>query len=765
MIGAALTGNLAFNYTLTGTQQSLTVSKRTIRSVSRTTSGTYGTALADLLSLDGILFNDAVLPTIQIGNQSVTLNPTAGGYGIGLVTYDIGTYTYSVGLTGKDVGNYVLGPDATGPLRIAPKPIPYKTADFAMQYGGISMPVCAVEGCDLATYRLTNPGGAITFDGVIAQDAAAVQGSTVLLNGKGGTTYTERTAVGAYLQIVTGLTGAKSSNYVLANTGSTAGTLTINPLAVRATVAEGGRIYNGSLTAPFETVGTPGKVTVQISQSINGFIAGDDVSVALGIFDNNGTAYAGAVETIPVGDYTIRPLGLQGADASNYRFLPYGLSYNRGSQAGTFKVSNIDLFNFGFLSGNYVPYTPPVTVTTAPVVSLSTHATSSSSSSTDIGATSYATRGTADASAGVTLTTGPVNTSATVSATASGLASFSPLGVYTGGQAAAGATISVQAGPVTVSYTAGANAAGAFTIDPLSTTPSIMLDGLVRVGQTGAVGVAGGMNGVSGSASVQGSVFSEARINNDLGFDGTTVKLAMEYFVGGGASVGTTVGVSMGGVGASLGVTVYSPGSLYIGARSVSDYHDGVFTIGFDFGIAIGIGGLNLSPKLSFDTTEIIATADSISNAVLYTFTGKDNGCYSTCQKAKADAAAAKIIQDKFDKARVMFADAGNKPSYDLINYLAANPDAAQKVANTDTGGLKAALKTYGDVPNQLNDVVSQQQALVAKIKANPNGISLADMQQATALRAQEASLIAKVSALGGQISVKDGQLVMAKKA
>lgn len=538
------------------------------------------------------------------------------------------------------------------------------------------------------------------------------------------------------------------------------GTLTINPVWALATVTSGGRIYNGSLTAGFQTVGTPGEVSVRISNASDGagFVAGDDVSTSLAIYDANGQAYGGTVGTIAVGDYSIRPVGFQGARAANYRLAP-------ASQSGTFQVSNADLFNFGFLSGNYVPYVPPSAVTTSPAVSLATNVSSGSTSSSDVGATSYATRGTANASAGVTLSTGAVNTSATASAAASGLASFSPLGVYTGGQASAGVTISVQAGPMTVSYTAGTSAAGAFTIDPLSTTPSIMLDGLVRAGQTGSVGVAGGIDGVSGNASVQGSVFTEARVNNDVGFDGSSVKLAMDYFVGGGASAGTTVGGAMGGVGAGLGVTVYSPGSLYIGARSVSDYHDGVFSIGFDIGISIGIGGLSLSPKLSFDTTEIVKTAEGIGNAVTYVFTGKDNGCYATCRKAKADAAAAKALQDKFDKARSMFADAGGKPTYDLINFIAANPDLEKKIAGNQTVfNLAKAVETYGDVPAQLNNVVAAQQALVAKIKANPAGITLTDMQQASQLRAEEASLIAKVNALGGQLSVQNGALVMAKK-
>jgi len=260
-------------------------------------------------------------------------------------------------------------------------------------------------------------------------------------------------------------------------------------------------------------------------------------------------------------------------------------------------------------------------------------------------------------------------------------------------------------------------------------------------------------NGVSGSVASTTSAFAEARSTTKIGVTDGTLTVGTQEWAGVGASTGVSGSVSGGGVTGSASVTVYSPGSLGLGATSTSGYSNGTLTLGFNLGVSIGIGGLQVAPSISFPVSPL-------ANAVSYVFTGSDNSCNSACQQA----AAAKALADKLDTAKKM---ASGGVSLALVSYLNANPDVvAAAQGGTDFGSRVLAndYNTYATVPAQLNSVVTQEQALITRLQSNPSSVSFADLQQAQSLRAQEASLITRTNQMGGKIAVTNGTIGLVPK-
>jgi hypothetical protein len=99
------------------------------------------------------------------------------------------------------------------------------------------------------------------------------------------------------------------------------------------------------------------------------------------------------------------------------------------------------------------------------------------------------------------------------------------------------------------------------------------------------------------------------------------------------------------------------------------------------------------------------------------------------------------------------------------MSYLQANPDVvanAQGKSDAVSQQINAAESLYGGVPAQLSSVFAQEQALVAKLKANPASVTPADMALASTLQSQEAALIGDATRLGAKITVANGQISMA---
>jgi filamentous hemagglutinin family protein len=187
--------------------------------VSASASGTYG----GTLSID----QSGVTATDQNGADALGLIDISG---IGLIG---GSTAAATTLT--DLGG-------TGVTVTAPR-------NYQIAYA----PVTAVINPAILTWSVANAGstygtlataGAASLSGFVGGDtASSVAGAVGVNNGQNAVTLAYNTAAGAYNETVTGLTGAKAADYVLAGTGDTTGTLTISPLAVTLT---GSKTYDGS---------------------------------------------------------------------------------------------------------------------------------------------------------------------------------------------------------------------------------------------------------------------------------------------------------------------------------------------------------------------------------------------------------------------------------------------------------------------------------------------------------------------------------------
>ncbi len=212
----------------------------------------------------------------------------------------------SVIADGNDGANYLVTlTPATGTITPAPlsTSLSYRVADAQSTYG------------TLATL------GAATLTGVVSGDVVA--GSVgVFTVGAVPVTLATNTPVGAYVEKVTGLTGAAASNYVVATSGNTDGVLTVNPLALTvAGTAVTRKTYDGTLLANL----TGGALT--------GVVAGDTISLTqAGSF---ASAHAGSGVAVSAG------YALTGAAAGNYTLTqPTGLTGDITPATLTASLSN-----------------------------------------------------------------------------------------------------------------------------------------------------------------------------------------------------------------------------------------------------------------------------------------------------------------------------------------------------------------------------------------------------------------------------------------
>jgi filamentous hemagglutinin family protein len=161
--------------------------------------------------------------------------------------------------------NYALVLDSAGRLTIDPLPLTYVVADANSIYGTI--PIL----------------GAATLSGVLAGDTVAP--TVGAFSGTTPVALTPRTPAGAYSEQVTALS---SPNYVIAASGNTPGTLTIDPLALTYAVA--------NATSTYGTTATLGAAT------LTGVLAGDMVDPTVGAF--SGTTPVAIGPRTPAGAYS-----------------------------------------------------------------------------------------------------------------------------------------------------------------------------------------------------------------------------------------------------------------------------------------------------------------------------------------------------------------------------------------------------------------------------------------------------------------------------
>jgi filamentous hemagglutinin family protein len=307
-LGVGASGSFAFNFGLQGgywvdlapVSLPLTVTQRHLTPTVSNGNTTYGSPLS-VVSLANIANGDAVAPVATLGGTTgVALQAQGGGFGFAPNT-SAGTTAFSLtGLAGSEASNYVLalGGTVAGTLVIAPKALTWGIASGASQTYGT-----------LPSTPLAQLSGVLPGDDVAAVPGLALNGTPVA--------YGARTPVGTYDAGVTGLGGASASNYTLAPTGNTVGTLTVSPKALAWSVA--------STTTTYGDGGSAG------AAQLAGVLAGDEVTGVVDVLAN-GTPFTPGTGT-HAGAYGEVVAGLGGAEAGNYVLA------STGNANGTYTVS------------------------------------------------------------------------------------------------------------------------------------------------------------------------------------------------------------------------------------------------------------------------------------------------------------------------------------------------------------------------------------------------------------------------------------------
>lgn len=754
---AYLTGSSRFNYTLADNfTGDLTIKPRPITVTANSKTYTYGDTLSDLITLSNPLGDD-LKPVVTINAHPQILSPSPNGSYSFDTILSVGSSQITVtGLTGADIGNYTFtNPGATGTITITPKPVTWSVADVTGYYSGRRP--CTALNC-VAAERLFDPGdlttGAVTFSGLVGNDSISAKVKLVGLDG-GVSDYAETTRVGTYFQVATELTGNNSANYSMASAGNTPGVMTITPVPVTYTVSGGGRLYQGDQVI---ALGTPGVVTVDIGRSTPGFLPGDDVRTGPVVLYQKGDLYTKGEPLFP-GLYLLEVLGITGADASQYKFIPYDYaSKGNTSHPGSLQVQDADVFDFSFIGGGSDPL---ATYNPAPpsgaVVKAYADAQAKAAASVNVGTikTTVSASAGADAKAGVSV--GAISLTVDANATTSALAQFGAKSIKVSAQVEAAVSVTLAAGPAYITYGADAQAGGNAKVS-LSLKPEVKLNALAKTEVTETVGLQGDLGGgVDGKASTQAALFVEARTNNEMVLDplGGTLTVKTQEFVGVGASAGGTVGLSGGGVGGDASATVYSPGSLYIGSTTSSGFDDGKLNLGFSLGLAIGIGGVNLGVNLSIDTTGIQSAGKEFASQ-LTSGLMNSSSCDNVCQAQQNTTAATKKIDALYS---------GGDQGINMILAIQAKPDVVS-TANFNAGELyniQRKLSEYQNITQRISDLVYEEFELTARMSSNPSSITAADLTEAASIRSRELSLAREASsAWGAKLSIKNGTITMA---
>ena len=278
---SGLTGAAASNYVLAtsgNTIGALTINQKALTWSVADASSIYGTtAIPGAAALTGVVQGDTIGGNVTVSQAgtpvSLAFNTAAGAYQESVS-----------GITGAAASNYVLATtgNTVGALTINQKVLTWSVANATSTYGTQATP------------------GAVPLPGVVQGDTI---GGNVAVS-QAGTPVSLRfnTAAGTYQESVSGLTGAAASNYVLATSGNTAGTLTINQKALTWAVADASSIYG--------TTATPG------AASLNGVIEGDIIGGNVAV-SQAGTPVSLTFNTA-AGAYQESVSGLTGTAASNY---------------------------------------------------------------------------------------------------------------------------------------------------------------------------------------------------------------------------------------------------------------------------------------------------------------------------------------------------------------------------------------------------------------------------------------------------------------
>ena len=521
-------------------------------------------------------------------------------------TYDVFVPGSTV-LTGVHAGNYQLPANMQGTQWVVkPRVINYSVGNTTRQYGNY-------EGCSNYQCPFSVPAtklGSVSYSNVLRADdlfqfktidAVIENIGLIAATGEKGTSalITSNTPVGTtYIQV---LDSINDNNYVLAKSGNQAGLLQIVPKFL--TYSTSSAFYMPGIGL----VGTPGTTTV------NGINGGEQVTPVVSITDPQGRANAD-LKTLIAGRYYFRVVGFTGRDAGNYQVMPLVSNYEQND------IGSLDVFADTRLGMNFIPTVnlpaslpilPIVVHPTLPVndknmtfprVDDTTDSRGIRSAETTTTSTITTTSVSATADVGATTDTGTTVGGVTIGAGASGNANAgcNVAGCTAGVSGNANTSVELSADDkLKLEADAYAKVKAGLSMSGVEVSATTVAQVAVEVGGSRNVSGAGAVNYGVIAAAVSGAQAKGVASWND-GFTFTTGAQ-----VGVGVSAGATAGIS-GSVGsASVGPSIYSPGS-FGGQFSFSPgYSDGTLSVSMNLGAQIGLGGLNLNINLSLNLKPI----------------------------------------------------------------------------------------------------------------------------------------------------------------
>ena len=590
-------------------------------------SSIYGNT-ATLGALPGVLFNDDI--GLRTGGTAAmpSLRLTIGTDGALGYTgrLDVGSYDYSVAtdaLVGSKSGNYrvaALANGATlaaGQLTVAPRELLYAVNNASGQYGNYK--ACELVGC--YPWQVGIDYGRVNFEKLLADDQ--VGGTVALLDFKGGAIVPldSKTAVGPYLQVVTGLTGTSAKNYKIADTGSVPGLMTITPAWLSYSTS------NGVYVPGLGLVGSPGVPTLR---GADGALSGPEVFALVTARERSTGREVTDFTQLKIGTVEFRVTALFGKDAGNYRVLPDGFL---GAGFAINEIGGLEVFADSRLGMNLVGVAP---IPTPPAVMPPPNAVgvpgviggvspgargaivigggTTADAGVDVNLTNVTVTAGAEVSVDASVDLGGATLAAQASATVDALARFGVTGVRIEAEAGAQLAVSLEFGPGHISYGAQGEASAVLKLD----RNGVAVTADASAGLYADAGLAGSLGGAgTGNIDFTAGTFAFARSQNQYGLVDGALTLSSEQRVGVGASIGGQGGIS-GSVGSiEAGATLYSPGSLGFAARWTGGYSDGALTVGLDLGAAIGLGGLRLNINFTIDHRALLgALADVLVGSV-----------------------------------------------------------------------------------------------------------------------------------------------------
>lgn len=179
-------------------------------------------------ALNGIVGGDVVNAAGQLLATNTNSGTTGGS---GALTIGIYTVGLSNTLTGASSGNYVLGTGTNNEVTITPKPITFSfpAGTTSSTYGTLATLPAGTLG-----------SGILSGDLVTHSTQAFGSGNTIV-------PVTATTSAGTY-SLGVGFVGTGKENYVANFTGSTPGTLVVDPKTITWQVANGSAIYGDAMT-------------------------------------------------------------------------------------------------------------------------------------------------------------------------------------------------------------------------------------------------------------------------------------------------------------------------------------------------------------------------------------------------------------------------------------------------------------------------------------------------------------------------------------